>query len=92
MPQFLFIVEMPEPGLSSQDPDAASRWFSFVKESNAIAMPPGYPPRPSKNTWLLLSEGSDTILSQLVACTQKYQFSHSTYIVSGEITPMTKHP
>lgn len=92
MPQFLFVVEMPEPGLSSEDPNAASRWFAFAKESNAIALPRGYPPKPAKNSWLLLAEGSDTILSQLVACAQKYQFPHSTFLISGEVTSMTKPP
>jgi len=89
MPQFLFVVEMPEPGISSEDPSAASRWFTFATESNAISLPRGWPKKPSKNSWLLLSEGSDTILAQLVACAQKYQFHYSTFMISGDVTPMS---
>lgn len=89
MPQFLFVVDMPNPGISSDDPDASTRWFAFAKESSAIALPRTYPPKPAKNSWLLLAEGSDTILSQLIVCAQKHQFPHSTFLISGEVTSMT---
>ena len=81
---------MPDPGRISQDPDAPSRWFSFVEESSAIDVPHGNLPKPAKNAWLFPVEGSDTFATQIKAIAQCHKLSHSSYLISGEITLMSK--
>lgn len=90
MPQFIFVVEVPSPGHSSEEPDATSRWFQFEKRANAIALPKGCPKKPARNVWPLISEGVDTILAGLIAAAKENRFSHSTFCISGEITSMSK--
>lgn len=41
MPQFLFVVDIHPPGLSSEEPDAASGWFELEKQAESIALPKG---------------------------------------------------
>ena len=89
MSKFIFVVEMPKPGISSHDYNAPTRGLAFLEESSAIVLPPGHPPKPALNFWLLDAEGSDTILSRLVACAQKHELPHSTFLVSGEVKLLT---
>ena len=89
MQQFLFVVDIPSPGLSSEEPDAASRWFAFEKRAKSISLPAGGSKLPCRNVWLLPVEGSDPPLLELSNAAQESQLSHSTYLVSGEVTQMT---
>jgi len=77
---------MPGPGIPSQDPDLPSRWFEFLKESDAIGMQPKDLIKPSLNSWLFPLEGSDIFSSELILNARNHNFSHSTYLISGEIT------
>lgn len=90
MAQFLFVVDIPSPGLSSEDPSAASRWFSFESKANAISLPRGGAKLPCRNLWLLPVEGSEPPLRELANTAEEFQLSHATYLVSGEVTPLAK--
>lgn len=90
MPQFLFVVDIPPPGLSTEDPDAASRWFAFETRAKSVSLPAGGSKLPCRNAWLLPVEGSDPPLLELSNAAQDFLLSHSTYLISGEVTPLTK--
>lgn len=90
MTQFLFVIDIPAPGISSEDPSAASRWFAFEKKASAIALPKGSPKKSARNVWILKPEGADTILAELISAAKECQFSFSTFLLSGEVTPLTK--
>jgi hypothetical protein len=90
MSQFLFVVDIPPPGISSEDPAAAARWFGFEATADAIQLPSQGSKKLSRNSWLFPVPGSDTILAQLMATAQKFRLSHSTFLVSGEVTPLPK--
>lgn len=87
MPQFLFVVDMPVPGIDSRDLDASSRWFDFAKSSNSIALPKGAIKLPCENVWLFPVETSDPPLRALANTADEHQLSHSTFLVSGDVTP-----
>ncbi|MBK7023556.1 MAG: hypothetical protein IPH41_08615 [Sulfuritalea sp.] len=87
MPQLLFVVAMPTPGLSSEDPNAASRWFDFAKSAKSIALPKGAMKLPCENVWLFPVETSEPQLRALANTADEYQLSHSTFLVSGDVTP-----
>jgi hypothetical protein len=36
--QFSFVVDIPPPGISSEDPAAAARWFGFEASADAIEL------------------------------------------------------
>lgn len=72
------------------EPSVPSNWPSFVEESSAIPMPRGSLPRPAENAWLYPVEGSDTFEMQIKSCLQKYQLTYTSYLISGDITLMTK--
>ena len=84
MPQFLFVVAMPTPGLSSEDPNAASRWFDFAKSAKSIALPKGAMKLPCENVWLFPVETSEPQLRALANTADEHQLSHSTFLVSGK--------
>jgi len=92
MQHFLFVVDMPEPGISSQDPNAASRWFDFAKVADAIQLPHGSQKLPCKNSWLFPAEGSAQPLRELANSADAQKLGHSTFLISGEITPLTSQP
>ena len=63
MQQFLFVVDMPNPGISSQDPSESTRWFDFAKVADSIVLPQGSQKLPCKNAWLLPSVESEQPLA-----------------------------
>lgn len=87
MPQFLFVVDIPSPGLSSEEPDAVSRWFDFAKSAESIALPKGAMKLPCRNVWLFPVETSEPQLRALANAADEYELSHSTFLVSGDVTP-----
>ena len=89
MPQFLFVVDIPSPGLSSEEPDAASRWFDFAKSAASIALPKGAMKLPCRNLWLFPVEASDPPLRALANTADAHQLSHSTFLISGEVTSLS---
>ncbi len=88
MPQFLFVVDMPKPGISSEDPNAASRWFEFEKQAQSISLPKGSSKLPCQNAWLFPSEGSAQPLREMANSADGNQLNHSTFLVSGEVTKL----
>jgi len=86
----LIIVEIPEPGISSEDPEASSKWFSFVKDVNAISDHPSKLSRPAKNVWLCLADNSDKFAHLLIQTLAKYQLNYTSYFIS-DITVLN-HP
>ena len=87
MSQFLFVVAMPTPGLSSEDPNAASRWFDFAKSAQSIALPKGAMKLPCENVWLFPVETSEPQLRALANTADEHELSHSTFLVSGDVIP-----
>ena len=88
MPQFLFVVDMPRPGLSSEDPNAASRWFEFEKQAKSISLPKGTKKLPCQNVWLFPAEDSEQPRRALANSADENQLSHSTFLISGEVTKL----
>lgn len=88
MPQFLFVVDMPVPGIDSRDPNAASRWFGFAKSAKSITLPKGAKKLPCENVWLFPVETSDPQLRALANTADEHQLNHSTFLISGDVTPM----
>ncbi len=88
MPQFLFVVDMPNPGISSEDPSAATRWFDFAKSAESIALPKGAKRLPCKNAWLFPAEGSEQPRRTLANSADEHRINHSTFLVSGDITKL----
>ena len=86
MPQFLFVVDIPSPGLSSEDTDAPARWFRFAPIADAIPLPKGAKKLPCKNVWLFPSEGSAQPLRELANSADAQKLSHSTFLISGDVT------
>ena len=86
MSQFLFVVDMPTPGISSEDPSASTRWFDFARFADAIALPKGAKKLPCKNAWLFPAEGSAQPLRALANSADEHQIGHSTFLVSGDVT------
>lgn len=86
MPQFLFVVDMPSPGLSSEEIDGPTRWFNFVKKVDAIPLPKGAKKLPCKNVWLFLAEDSEQVRRAMANSADEHQLNHSTFLVSGDVT------
>lgn len=90
MPHFLFVVDMPAPGISSEDPGAGTKWFSFEAKANAIALPTGARKLPCKNVWLFPAENSEQALRALANSADEQKLGHSTFLFSGDVTTLTK--
>lgn len=88
MPYFLFVVDMPQPGISSEDAGAPTRWFRFVPAADAIELPPEAKKLPCKNAWLFPVETSEPQLRALANTADEHQLSHSTFLISGEVTAL----
>ena len=88
MPHFLFVVDMPAPGLSSQDAGGPSRWFDFEASADAIALPKGAKKLPCRNVWLFPAEGSELARRALANCADARKLVHSTFMISGEVTQL----
>ena len=86
MSQFLFVVDMPKPGLSSEDPNAASRWFDFAKSAKSISLPKGAMKLPCENVWLFPAENSEQPRRALANSADEHRLIHSTFLVSGDVT------
>ena len=87
MPWFLFVVDIPSPGLSSEEPDAASRWFDFAASVESIALPKRAMKLPCRNVWLFPVETSEPQLRVLANTADEHQLSHSIFLVSGDVIP-----
>ena len=83
MPQFLFVVAMPTPGLSSEDPNAATRRFDFAK---SISLPKGAMKLPCENVWLFPTEGSEQLRRALANSADEHQLFHFTFLITGDVT------
>jgi len=92
MQKFLFVVDMPAPGMSSEDPGAASRWFAFAPKADALPLPRGGSKMPCRNLWLLPVELGGECLHKLQSLAQENQLGHSTFLISGEVTNMNAVP
>lgn len=88
MPQFLFVVDMPSPGISSEDPSAPARWFDFAKSAESVALPKGASKLPCNNAWLFPAEGSEHPRRALANSADEHQLNHSTFLISGEVTKL----
>ena len=88
MPYFLFVVDMPQPGISSEDAGAPTRWFHFVPIADAIELPPGAKKMPCKNVWLFPVEGSAPQRRALEDAANAQKLGYSTFLVSGEVTKL----
>ena len=76
MSQFLFVVDMPTPGISSEDPSAATRWFGFAKAAESIALPKVAKKLPCKNAWLFPAEESEQPRRVLANSADEHQLNH----------------
>ena len=92
MHHVLFVIEMPEQGMSSVDPDAWTRWHQFLAKSNAIPTPQQGKKkqdenvrRLAKNVWLLHGEGSSSFLSKLNEYAEESKFPYATYAISSAV-------
>ena len=83
---FLFLVNAPAPGISSEDPDAASRWHTFEQKANELPLPREGSRMPCRNAWLLPVEGGGDTLHKLQSLAAENRFSHSTYLFDGSVT------
>ena len=90
MNHFLFVVDVPAPGLSSQDPEAALRWHGFEAKCNDVSLSRGGSKLPCKNVWLFPVEGSEPSLRQFANIAEEFRLSHATFLVSGDVTPTRK--
>ena len=88
MPQILFVVDIPTPGLSTEDIDAPTRWFSFADNAKSIPLPIGSQKLSCKNVWLFPGENSEQARRALANCADEYQLAHSTFLVSGDISKL----
>jgi hypothetical protein len=86
LPQFLFVVDIPEPGLSTSNIDGPIKWFDFAKKIESISLPKGAMKLPCKNVWLFPAEGSEQVRRALANSADDHQLCHSTFLVSGDVT------
>jgi hypothetical protein len=75
MPQFLFVVDMPRPGLNSRDPSAASRGVDFCNSAESIELPKGAMKMLCDNVWLFPVETSDQPLRALAKAARPMSIS-----------------
>lgn len=85
MQQFLFVVDMP-------NNSTETKWIDFAKFADAIQMPHGSQKMPCENVWLFPSAGNEQLQRDLANSADEHQLNHSTFLISGEITPLTSQP
>lgn len=88
MPQFLFVIDAPAPGISTEEFDAPTRWSAFEERAKTIKLPSGAKKLQSRNVWLFPAENSDAVRRALANYADEQKLSHSTYLVIGEVTKL----
>ncbi len=88
MTHLVFVVDMPQPGISTDDPEAATRWFDFVGKASKVPMPEKGMQLGCKNVWIFpVAKGADT-LHKLQTIAKESGLSYSTYNFVGMVTEM----
>jgi len=87
MPQFLFVVEIPEgPAMSSQ-PSYSHEWTQFASKANTILTPLKTATQLQLNAWLLPAEKGLPVLMELSGIAHLHHLSYSSVLIpDGAVT------
>ena len=90
MPQFLFIIEIPKDDHTISPSHESIQWQAYEAECDKEPLLALKKMRISRNVWLFDCENTLPDLLELSGLAKKQGLIYKTYLISGDVTLMTK--